>query len=220
MEDGKNIVYCSGPLFCPEEIAGMTAISNVLESAGYKTFLPHRDGLEYYLMPLINSPLSSLPSPKKTLSRMIFALDVYQIVERCDAFVFNMNGRVPDEGGVSEAGIAFASGKPLVIYKNDNRSVFNGDDNSMVSCLSYSPLISDIQKIPEILQNVTNDVLKSGGSPYQGNNIPPAVKDTVALGRKIWNTMKTFHLNGGTPKHDKELINRIAQLFDTPEVSV
>lgn len=218
MENNKGIIYCSGPLFCPEEIGGMTAISNVLEEAGYQTFLPHRDGLEYYLMPLIHSSISSLPSPKKTLSKMIFALDVFQIVERCDAFVFNMNGRVPDEGGVSEAGIAFAAGKPLVIYKNDNRSVFNGDDNAMVSCLSYSPLISDIQKIPEVISQVTNDVRKAGGFQYEGNNIPPAVKDTVALGRKIWNTMKTFHLNGGAPKTDIELIQQISDLCSTPNL--
>jgi len=35
MTQRKPIIYCSGPLFCPEEIGGMTAIANALEAAGY-----------------------------------------------------------------------------------------------------------------------------------------------------------------------------------------
>ena len=45
-----SIIYCSGPLFCPEEQGGMAALARVLEDAGYGTFLPQRDGLEAYLL--------------------------------------------------------------------------------------------------------------------------------------------------------------------------
>ena len=45
----KNRIYCSGPLFCAEEVGGMSAIAKVLEDAGFQTFLPHRDGLEAYI---------------------------------------------------------------------------------------------------------------------------------------------------------------------------
>lgn len=110
MITGKRI-YCSGPLFCPEEIAGMTHIARTLESAGHETFLPHRDGVEAYVLGRAGGPLARLPGMDSILGaigKAIFALDVYQIVVRCDALVFNMNGRVPDEGGVVETAIAFA----------------------------------------------------------------------------------------------------------------
>ncbi|NOY69259.1 MAG: nucleoside 2-deoxyribosyltransferase [Deltaproteobacteria bacterium] len=210
MENGKEIVYCSGPLFCPEEIGGMSAIAGILENEGYGTFLPHRDGLEYYLMRHVNSPVANLPAPKNLLARVVFALDVYQIVERCDSFVLNFNGRVPDEGAVAEAGIAYASGTPMIIYKNDNRTVFNGCDNSMVVCLSHAPLVSDIQKIPGVLKKVMEKA--QGVSPYRGDNIPSVMRDTLKLGRKVWKTMKTLHLNGGEPGQDAELINQIADI--------
>jgi nucleoside 2-deoxyribosyltransferase len=90
-------IYCSGPLFCPEEVAGMTAIAERLEKAGYATFLPHRDGLEAYLLKYVNDPRVNfirVPPANRFLSRAAFALDIYQILERCDALVMNMNGRV------------------------------------------------------------------------------------------------------------------------------
>ena len=46
----RNRIYCSGPLFCAEEVGGMSAIAKVLEDAGFQTFLPHRDGMEAYIM--------------------------------------------------------------------------------------------------------------------------------------------------------------------------
>ena len=42
-------VYCSGPLFSPEEVGAMQAIADQLEKKGMSTFLPHRDGLESWL---------------------------------------------------------------------------------------------------------------------------------------------------------------------------
>ncbi|OTP76147.1 Nucleoside 2-deoxyribosyltransferase [Caballeronia sordidicola] len=40
-------VYCAGPLFNARERAEMDSIASVLEQAGFSTFLPHRDGLEF-----------------------------------------------------------------------------------------------------------------------------------------------------------------------------
>lgn len=188
----------------------MTAIAQVLEDGGFGTFLPHRDGLEFYVMRHVNSATASLPTPKKTVSRMIFALDVYQIVERCDAFVLNMNGRVPDEGAVAETAIAYAAGKPVLIYKNDARTIFNGHDNAMVACLSSTPLVRDIRKIPSELEKLTKKAGSAGETPYRGENIPPAMRDTLNLGKKVWNFMNAIRLTGGEPKKDADLISQIA----------
>lgn len=204
----KPLVYCSGPLFCPEEIAGMGAIARVLEDAGYGTFLPHRDGLEYYLMRHANSPLSGLPFAQSASSRAVFALDVYQIVERCDHFVFNMNGRVPDEGGVAETAIAYAAGKPVIIYKNDARSLFNGIDNSMLTCLAHAPIVDDVNDIPAAIERLA---AKTPAFDY-GKNAPPAMQKTVTLGRSIWSAMERFGLGGKDVFNEDRLVEEIASL--------
>jgi len=212
IDNKMEYVYCSGPLFCPEELGGMTAIANVLEEAGYGTFLPHRDGLEAYMMKLIDSPLNvNIFNSRDMVAKAIFALDVYQIIERCDYFVFNMNGRVPDEGGVAETAMAYSAGKPIIIYKNDARTTFNGSDNAMVSCLA-SARVSDIKKIPIELPKVIGRFEKLGESPYRGDNIPPVMRDTIKLGGKIWKVMEAV-----IPKKDKEksvpeLIKEIAEI--------
>ena len=59
-------IYCSGPLFCAEEVGGMSAIAQQLEQAGFQTFLPHRDGLEPYVMRLGNTPLPGALSGIRT----------------------------------------------------------------------------------------------------------------------------------------------------------
>lgn len=149
-------VYCSGPLFCPEEVASMTAIARTLEDAGFETFLPHRDGVERLVMGLADSALNvDLFGARDWVDRAIFAVDVFQIVERCEHFVFNMNGRVPDEGGAVEAGIAFAVGKPVVLYKNDHRAPFKGRDNSMLLGLSRRPPVGELRDLPAAIREVS-----------------------------------------------------------------
>jgi nucleoside 2-deoxyribosyltransferase len=211
--DKTQIVYCSGPLFCPEEIGSMTAISTVLENAGFQTFLPHRDGLEAYILKFVNSPVNiNVFKSRDMIERAVFALDVFQVVERCNAFVFNMNGRVPDEGGVAETAIAFAAGKPVVIYKNDYRTVFNGCDNSMVNGLTFLPKIDHINKIPGAIKKAANKLNKQGPSPYTGECIPPAMRKTIKLGRRIWQMMNKLNLKNSTALSADALIRQIADI--------
>ncbi|MBI5843395.1 MAG: nucleoside 2-deoxyribosyltransferase [Deltaproteobacteria bacterium] len=183
MTHSKKIrVYCSGPLFSPEERAAMASISEALEKAGFETFLPQRDGLEYWVMGLANTPVA-LPGVTGLVHRAIFAVDVFQIFEGCDALVFNMNGRVPDEGAVAETAMAFTAGKPLVIYKNDDRTVFGGHDNSMVSGLSVS--FSKVRNVEEIPSEVALAMKKSPPSPYSDGNIPRGVQGVISQGRQV-----------------------------------
>lgn len=170
----------------------MTAIAEHLEGAGYETFLPHRDGIESYAMGLVNSPLNvNIFKIRDLVDRAIFALDIYQIVERCDYFVFNMNGRVPDEGGLVETGIAFSVGKPIVIYKNDTRTAFNGRDNSMITGLVYTRKVSDINKISEELERTISVLKKIGNKPLSANDIPVFFARTVGFGSKVWQLIES-----------------------------
>ena len=141
-------IYCAGPLFNEAEKSEMEIISNELENNSYSTFLPHRDGLEYAAIQ--NYFIEMRVSNEETnniLSKAIFALDVYKVITS-DGLVLNMNGRVPDEGAMVEAGIAWANNKKIVIFKNDSRSIINGNDNPLVAGLSNFNMVNDFKEIP------------------------------------------------------------------------
>ena len=125
MDAGRLRVYCAGPLFNRKEQEEMLQISEALEEAGFDTFLPQRDGLELSkcVDELVREGMT-VEEAGRLMAEAIFALDVYQVLEGCHMLVANLNGRVPDEGAVSEAAIAWARGKPVIAYKADMRSAF------------------------------------------------------------------------------------------------
>ncbi len=183
----KKIIYCSGPLFSPGERGEMLAISRCLEEHGWDSFLPQRDGIEALVMGMVNSPLNvNLFNVRRALDRAIFALDIYQLLERCDALVMNMNGRVPDEGALVEAAVAWTAGKPLVIYKDDARTAFKGMDNSMISGLVRGRRVASIEALPGAIEKAMVKI--TGGSDYR-SAIPDDVARNVNLGRRIWELM-------------------------------
>lgn len=146
-------IYCSGPLFCAEEIGGMSAIAKVLEDAGFQTFLPHRDGMEGYVLRFSNSsPPATISGIRTRIDYAIFSLDVYELIERCSAVVCNLNGRVPDEGMIVEAALAYAAGKPLVLFKDDIRAPFGGYDNSMLTSLVRGEIVHKLMALPSALK--------------------------------------------------------------------
>jgi len=182
----RRRAYCSGPLFCPEEVAVMSDIASALEENGFETFLPQRDGVEAFVMNAVNSGMASsraLSPVTRLINKAVFAVDIYQIVERCDCLVFNMNGRVPDEGGVVETAVAFAFGKPVVIYMSERPDTGGSDGPMLYGAFSAFPVANEIEKIPGLLVSGIRDV-ETGGIPG-GGGIPPRVRKTVAFGRSV-----------------------------------
>lgn len=146
-------VYCAGPLFNAGERAEMDRIAATLECAGLATFLPHRDGLEFAkLKPELERMGASADEATHIVDHAIFALDTYQLLEQCDVVVANLNGRVPDEGTIVEATLAWHARKPLVLYKADARSVLAGTDNPMLSGLGNFTLIDDLSALPGAIE--------------------------------------------------------------------
>jgi hypothetical protein len=88
----------------------------------------------------------------KVLEQAIFSLDVHQLLKGCDGVVVNLNGRVPDEGTVVEASLAWLSGKALVLYKNDGRTLLQGADNPMVTGLGGFTTVGTYAEIPKALE--------------------------------------------------------------------
>jgi len=171
-------IYCAGPLFNNKEQEEMAEISNILENKGFKTFLPQRDGIELSkLFDHIYSIISSLEKAKKILEKAIFSLDIYHLLNS-DAVVLNMNGRVPDEGAVVEAGVAWSAGIPLVIFKNDKRTLINGTDNPMILGLSNFEIVTNINDIPT---KINREIKKI---KINKNQIIPC-KKTMLIGEKI-----------------------------------
>lgn len=200
MSDVVYRVYCAGPLFNEKEREEMLALSEGLRSRGLKSFLPQRDGLEF--APCVEQLVSrgaSREAATQALAKAIFALDVYQVVEDCDGIIVNLNGRVPDEGAVSEAAIAWAMGKPVVGYKTDVRSAFMGQDNPLVTGLfdfrSCATIQEAVQRMLEALE---------GHEPLDriSRERKCEVQAHIAFGRRIWDAL-----------HERDKIESIAEIL-------
>lgn len=189
-ERGKPKIYCSGPLFCPEEVREMSEIARVVEDAGYDAFLPQRDGVEAFVMNSVNGvagDLFVLRPVKRFLSRATFAVDIYQIARECDCLVFNMNGRVPDEGGVAETAVAFGLGKPVVIYADDSWGGMDGRRDLMLEGVSrISELVDEIDRIPAALYRIFEG---HAARPARGADtaapLSAHMEDTIDFGRRV-----------------------------------
>lgn len=148
-QSGVRKIYCAGPLFNAKEREEMEQITSALEKSGFRVFLPHRDGIQLAVM-LDVFIANGIPRQKavEILNKAIFYLDVYQVLDS-DGLILNLNGRVPDEGSLVEAGIAWQAGKAIVIYKDDSRSLVDGNDNPLIMGLTGFRSLRNIQEIPK-----------------------------------------------------------------------
>ena len=199
----KNRIYCSGPLFCAEEVGGMSAIAKVLEDAGFQTFLPHRDGLEAYIMRFGNSSFpSTISSIRTRVDYAIFSLDVYELIERCGAVVCNLNGRVPDEGMIVEAALAYAAGKPLVFFKDDARAPFGGYDNSMLTSLVHGKIVRKIKELPSALNQ---EISQKTDLATLSNDL----KKAISYGKRIASAIECLPKSMGKKRWPEEVLRQV-----------
>jgi len=213
--DDSLKVYCAGPLFNPTERAEMTAIADALCEAGYTVYLPHRDGMEFRLVldVLVEREFDKIEAAA-FLHAAIFALDVYQLAAECDAMVWNLNGRVPDEGAVAEAAMAWTLGKPLVAYKDDVRTLITGRDNPLLVGMVDFKTISEIDELPQML---SQEILHYDGSQISEERFPKHLQKIVQQGRQLWQAMSQHHLeqNLSQLQHDEIIADLVIELFGT-----
>lgn len=120
----KKRVYFAAPLFSQSEKDFNLKLTELLEKHGYEVFLPQRDGY-------LGAELEGMTEEEVT--ELIFKRD-YDEVMKADICFMNLDGRVPDEGGCVELGIAYANGKRCYAIKTDSRSVeLNMDLNPMIA---------------------------------------------------------------------------------------
>lgn len=144
-------VYCAGPLFNAPEREEMQQIASTLEQSGFNVFLP-QTGFIMNTFPFLEEKGFSRGQIRKILRKAIFSVDLHELLENCDAIVANLNGRVLDEGTIAETAIAWHAGKTVVLYKNDERSTFDGIDNPLVSGLGNFSFTNKIEYLPNILK--------------------------------------------------------------------
>ena len=182
-QKGKAVprIYCAGPLFNQTEQAEMAEIARTLEAAGFSVFLPQRDGFLFTDVhrEFLRGGYESAEATR-LIQQAIFWLDVSEVVSGCQGLVLNLNGRVPDEGAVAEAAMAWMAGKTIVLYKADCRSLIQGSDNPLV--LGLGNFVS-VSTIPEIAYAFTQ--LFRARRPIPMATLPRAVKGAVESGRRL-----------------------------------
>jgi nucleoside 2-deoxyribosyltransferase len=201
-----RLVYCAGPLFNPAERETMEQIASALESRGFSTFLPHRDGLEFVkLAPQLEAKGFSQEEAGQCLLYAIDALDCYQVVARCGSLVFNAAGRVPDEGAVAEAAMAYLAGKPVVYFKyGDPRTKIAGVDNPLVRGRGGPETVHSIKDIPDALERRIAELSPAADYLFECS---PHVWRQLEAGRRIWEML--VELNEAVMSDD-ERARRIA----------
>ena len=104
-------IYIAGPLFNTHERWYLEHIAEILENAGYKTFLPHRDaGL-----------LGQITLERRST---LFYADL-EALDRCDIIVALLTGPDQDSGTSAELGYSYAKGKPCYGITDDFRWMNN-----------------------------------------------------------------------------------------------
>lgn len=203
-------VYCAGPLFNRSEREEMTAIADQLMESGYTVYLPHRDGMEFRLiLDVLVERNWDAPTAAQFLHEAIFALDVYQLVIECEAMVWNLNGRTPDEGAVSEAAMAWMLGKPLIAYQDDVRSLIQGRVNPLLVGMVDFESVDEIELIP----NALSAVIKHQGlkSRVSTDQLPLKVQQSVKAGQVLWEA-----LCSEGAQEDNELIASVVEELFAP----
>jgi hypothetical protein len=94
--------------------------------------------------------------------------------------VLNIDGRVPDEGTLVEATLAWSTGHPVIPYKTTSISELGGMNNPMIGVISgWSPVSSDTGKLVAAVRKA----VRAGAAPAP--TLPADVQDLVDLGRVL-----------------------------------
>ena len=140
--------YVTGGIFNNAERRELDEISDIIEMSGFDTYVPHRDGFEFVkLNPVFKEMGLTELEAEQLLGKIIFTNDVFQVINLAGV-VFNMNGRVPDDGATVESSITWMTGNLLCIYKDDCRCLIDGIDNPLIDGLVNFNKVNEKSEIP------------------------------------------------------------------------
>jgi nucleoside 2-deoxyribosyltransferase len=108
------------------------------------------------------------------------ARDASVIANECAGVVLCLNGRTPDEGAVFRAALAYALGLPVVLFKHDCRSAFHGQDNAMITGLSW-PQFESVPRVEELAAAIRR-ALDSGAPEGARAELAPVIARLAGQG--------------------------------------
>ena len=140
-------IYLAGPLFCNAEIEYNLRMKAELSKAGFEVVLPQENTMDF------DSARMSEKEYSEDVAGKICAHD-FELLDSCDILVFNLDGRVPDEGACVELGYAYAKGKPCFGLKTDIRVSEFGIDNIMITGTLKGKIAHSIPELAGMLGRV------------------------------------------------------------------
>lgn len=138
-------IYLAGPLFCDSEKEYNLKLKRELVKYGFEVVLPQENDL------LFDPSRMGDKGYAEESAEKVFRADI-ALIDRCDILVFNLDGRVPDEGACVELGYAYAKGKKVFALKTDMRVAEFGIDNMMISGMLKGKIARSIGELAEMLR--------------------------------------------------------------------
>ena len=138
-------IYIAGPLFCDSEKEYNIKLAEALRTAGYEVILPQES------TPSFDSARMCESTYAQDVAEMICRDDL-TLIDGCDILVFNLDGRVPDEGACVELGYAHAKGLRTFAIKTDIRVSEFGIDNMMIAGIVGKRTARSIPELLEMLK--------------------------------------------------------------------
>ena len=143
-------IYYAAPLFNDMELNKNERMKRQLKNKRYFVYLPQDEaGLAYEKIDDNN---------KMQINKKIFESDV-KCIKKSDLLIFDLNGRVPDEGGCVELGMAYAWGIKCIGFKTDTRALdYTGDDNLMIEgCMNFK-IARNLEELEKMLKEIVIEI--------------------------------------------------------------
>ena len=139
----EHRAYYAAGLFNEGERQFNLKVKRMLDELGFVTWFPQEDAgfIEDYL------------AQGMTLDEArhhIFEQNL-EAVRAADVLIFNLDGRVPDEGACIEAGVAFGWDKRLIGLQTDFRAVEPGGNNLMIDGVLQYEIAKSVEELRNML---------------------------------------------------------------------
>lgn len=136
-------VYYAAGLFNEGERAFNLLVKALFDELGIDTWFPQDDAgfIEDYMEDGMTLPQARHRIFEKNL----------EAVRKCDVLVFNLDGRVPDEGACIEAGVAYGWDKRVIALQTDFRAVEPGGNNLMIDGIVRYEIAQTIDELRNLL---------------------------------------------------------------------
>lgn len=239
----KVRVYCAGPMGGPKDFDEMRALAKSLRDAGFETYLPVDDGFAlvvlFEALEKSGRTQAQVMQAKREMMVAVFALDMYRLLEDCNAVVCNLNHFAdcsvnPDAGTVMEASVAYAYGRPMWFYKTDDARLLPGGaqkgtgwDNPMIAGLvNRFDLLPDYAagSGPELVEGLKRACETAGelrvrqdgcqfASSLAPTQMPPQVARWVRLGARVREVKERYLGAPLTPERALRQVDDVVSLM-------